>query len=241
MVERPILFSAAMVRAILADQKTQTRRLMKPQPDCFGLEHSATITPHPSGSGEWLLQRWPKQERQMHNFGRCEVVKPCPYGATGDRLWVRESGWEPSIPSTRQLRDGADTWPKYSYDADGHTENDIDDFKRWDWKRRPSIHMPRWASRITLEITGVRVERLQDISEKDCWAEGIEQVMHDFDDVEMCHWANRLGCCIEDARPLFAQLWSTIHAVDGPNGWTANPWVWVVQFERVEKEAVQPQ
>ncbi len=90
--------------------------------------------------------------------------------------------------------------------------------------------MPRWASRITLEITGVRVERLQDISEADCWAEGVEQVMHDFTKESQIDMAYRLGLCIDDAKPLYAQLWESIN---GPGSWEANPWVWVVEFKGV--------
>lgn len=93
--------------------------------------------------------------------------------------------------------------------------------------------MPRAASRINLEVTSVRVERLQDISESDCWAEGIEEVMHDFDDAAQIDMANRLGCRIEDAKPLYALLWEQIN---GKGSWDANPWVWVLDFKHVAQE-----
>ena len=99
--------------------------------------------------------------------------------------------------------------------------------KRW----TPSIHMPRAASRIDLQVTDVRVERLQDISEADCWAEGIEQVMDSFDNDAHFAMANRLGVSVEDAKPLFALLWESIN---GPGSWDANPWLWVVTFRRIQ-------
>lgn len=193
MKERPILFSGPMVRAILAGQKTQTRRLIKPSDLCV---------------------------LDLNTGSEVKGLLPvrCPYGAPGDRLWVREAHYVQSAG----YADGSGKLILYKADGEASVT----------WT--PSIHMYRWASRITLEITGIRVERLNDISEKDCWAEGVEQVLHDFSDVSQCEWANKLGSCIEDAKPLFAQLWSTIHAADGPSGWAANPWVLVVKFRRVD-------
>lgn len=197
MKERPILFSGPMVRAILAGQKTQTRRLVKPQPLCYGSSQSATITPHPCGSGEFLLERWPKGDSQMQNFGRCSLVPACPYGKPGDRLWVRETHYVQSAG----YADGSGKLILYKADGDAPTT----------WT--PSIHMYRWASRITLEITEVRLERLQNISAADAVAEGCD------------------SCTPYDQ---FRALWTFIHTADGPNGWAANPWVWVVGFRRVD-------
>lgn len=200
--ERPILFSAPMVRAILAGQKTQTRRAVKPQ----------AITPSLLTEGAWKDASTGKPVR-------------CPYGEPGDRLWVREAFahyyHDNSEPPFRSPDDVA-------YKAD---EFKPDEYVYGTWK--PSIHMPRWASRILLEIVSVRVERLQDISESDCWEEGIEEVMHDFDELGQAQMAKRLGCCIDDAKPLYAQLWESIN---GAGSWDANPWVWVVEFKRVEAE-----
>ena len=96
----------------------------------------------------------------------------------GDLLWVRESGWQPSDPTPRDLREGADTWPKYWYDADAGfhiiLNGNAEQFKDWGWKRRPSIHMLRWASRLTLRVVKVRRQRVRDISAHDCKAEGIQ-------------------------------------------------------------------
>ena len=89
------------------------------------------------------------------------------------------------------------------------------------------------CERVPLLKTGVRVERLQDISESDCWSEGVEEVMNNFDDISQIEMAKRLGCCIEDAKPLYAQLWEKIN---GPGSWDANPWVWCVEFKRFGEE-----
>lgn len=212
MVERPILFSAPMVRAILAGQKTQTRRLVK-------------------RSGLCVLDL--KTGEEVHGV---TPVK-CPYGKPGDRLWVREKwcpvyhgSYEP-LARTMVIPDSVHSaFIQYGeeYRFGG---SDYDGF----W--RPSIHMPRWASRITLEITGVRVERLQDISEADARAEGavVEMVENEFG-----VWVKSIdGKLYPNAVQAFGvAVWSSIHAADGPNGLAANPWVWVVQFERLEKEAV---
>ena len=152
---RPILFSSNMVRAILSGTKTQTRRAVNPQPD----DH---------------MVRMGKIYTAPRHLGRYigAVVERKPRWRSGEYLWVRESGWERPERTARDLREGADTWPPFAYDADGLDEQDVDDFKRWGWKRRPSIFMPRSASRILLELTAVRIERLHDITEADARAEG---------------------------------------------------------------------
>lgn len=208
--ERPILFQGDMVRALLAGTKTQTRRVAKGMMAAHAQTGEALATLDSNG---------PRV--------------PCPYGAPGDRLWVRES-WSgtheyrnepPSERVSVMTPDGPMFREEIWYWADGQPS--------WgDWERpRPSIHMPRWASRILLEITEVRVERLNEISEADCWAEGIEQVMHDFTDESQVDMAYRLGLCIEDAKPLYAQLWESINGV---RSWDANPWVWCVSFRVVK-------
>ncbi len=165
--ERPILFSGPMVRAILDDRKTQTRRVLKPQPS-----HGVTISKF---EDRWccngLLTGIPKK-----------LSKPfaCPHGEVGDRLWVREAFYidlcpyeSGPLPESAEFDDWRDA---IYYRADGDCCDQIPECEcategkpKW----RPSIHMPRWASRITLEITGVRVERLNDISEEDAIAEGV--------------------------------------------------------------------
>ncbi|MBD8669783.1 hypothetical protein OQ519_25025 [Pseudomonas lurida] len=212
--ERPILFSAPMVRAILEGRKTVTRREVKKRAalDCLaaGFEPAFLALP-----------------------GNADL---CPYGKPGDRLWVREtfafadkSGSHDAAPDDhwRPARPGMEPeiyrcWYRAS---DGHTADGF-------WK--PSIHMPRWASRILLEITDVRVERLQDITEKQALAEGIVGVPFRPDD----GWPICTGYMVgpddgktglqTTAAKAFAGLWDSV----GGN-WNANPWVWVVEFKRV--------
>lgn len=208
MTERPIIFSGEGVRAILANRKTQDRRLVKPH-------HMATVD----------AEQFP-------------ILALCPYGSPGDRLWVRETCRAEAIGDeglcgVRYVADGqfmpiantreaSDRWVQlYSYRGmEGATV--------------PPIHMPRWASRITLEITGVRVERLQDISEADAIAEGIDGAFveggrywrnYSLSDAEaMC--APMLNFPTESYRTLW-------ESINGPGSWDANPWVWVIEFERV--------
>ena len=184
MKERPILFSASMVRAILDGRKTQTRRIVKPQPDIV------------ADGGLVVGVSTPEDQK----YGRLGKALPCPYGKPGERLWVRESwAWYGCeyIPSD------------VVYRAD--TESLPGEYGRW----RPSIHMPRWASRITLEITEVRVERLQEMNRGDAMEEG-------------CPFANMQKG--PDPRDWFRDLWQSIN---GPDSWDANPWVWVVGFRKV--------
>lgn len=181
MKERPILFSAPMVRALLAGTKTQTRRVCK------------------------LEVRSGMPEPEMLSLLRC-----CPYGKPGDRLWVRET-WN-----------RFDGWEGYFYAADDHSfgigaDDDPDHIPEHALRWKPSIHMPRAASRITLEVTGVRVERLQEISEADAKAEGA--AMH-----------NSPAAMLTGYRTGYRLLWDSIN---GPGSWDANSWVWVVEFRRV--------
>lgn len=233
MKERGMLFSKSMVLALLDGSKTQTRRIVKPQP---------TI----DAQGNFCWNGW--------NFGQTfegpriqAIASPlpssktkkvhCPYGKPGDRIWVRETGWERPERSPKMLREGADTWERYYYDADGWTDLEHDQFKEWGFKRRPCIHMPRWASRIDLEITGVRVERLQDISEADAKAEGIESAfdgtrwrMYDHCDGEEKSLYVGPRWTIDPIRS-YKSLWLSIN---GAGSWDANPWIWVIEFRRVK-------
>lgn len=206
MKERQILFSTPMVRAILDGSKTQTRRMVKPQPVTLPDFNRGGLSICVGGS------------RYQAFTPSCPPVT-CPFGRAGDRLWVREtwcvgyadgcSGYS-AIPWTGadERRDG-----KLFYRADLN-EKPGEPCIPW----RPSIHMPRWASRITLEVTGVRIERLNDIREKDAWAEGCEG--YD-DDVSGGMSGYREFC----------NLWESIN---GKGSWDANPWVWVVEFNRVQ-------
>lgn len=217
MTERPILFSGAMVRALLAGTKTQTRRVVKPQPTGFV-----------GGPGVTLCDSSPAPLVPMNDFaGTCGQEIICPYGQPGDRLWVRETHYLHGIWSVRKDDDGKRRWtfsPNQDIGVQFDEPNGLIRGRSTTvpgWYRRPSIHMPRWASRITLEITDVRVERLQDISEADAQAEGWTRRPEVSTDPQVHK---------EAARDWFMDLWESIN---GPGSWDANPWVWVVEFRRL--------
>lgn len=270
MRERPILFSAPMVRAILEGRKSQTRRICKPA-EAQSLSHVVGI-------------------QDPREFGQCPSTIPgsgwfsdeegdvqffCPYGAKGDRLWVRETwrSWnetcpddhddEPCEPHCNQTYVAYAATPRRGFrpKPDGAAITYLDESSPLEqnpkvlgpWK--PSIHMPRWASRITLEVTDVRVERLQAISEADAAAEGAQakpwgpwwQGYKDIGDGDLVHqdvpgeappdwmiepkrmkdrpWLDRSAC------DEYRALWESIN---GAGSWDANPWVWVVSFRRIE-------
>lgn len=225
MAERPILFSAPMVRAILAGRKTATRRGVKPEPPS-----TPGSRPEPACDAENCGTSWHWRRAD----GGCEWHIDCRYGVPGDRLWVRET--------FATIAHGPGLGVRIRYDATPEREDhrvidpapDRED--RWrplDWKRRPGIHMPRWASRITLEVTGVRVERLHEITEADARAEGVEREEYDWGH----GWAGALTgdgvsrVPMDCARSAFMDLWGEIN---GRASWDANPFVWVVSFKRVQ-------
>jgi hypothetical protein len=197
--ERPILFSGPMVRAILDGWKTQTRRVVKPQPPREAGLGLAVNTYSEPDYYQALFFRGPTVESP----GMGEPVR-CPYGKPDDRLWVRETF------ATRHPYDLEEEHLTYRADYLGLSEGILS--AGWGWK--PSIFMPRWASRITLEVTNVRVERLQDISEEDCQAEGIEEVAGS-----------------DDFRAMYKVLWDSINGKKYP--WASNPWAWVVEFNKL--------
>jgi len=235
--ERPILFSAPMVCAILDDRKTMTRRIVKPQP----------VYETTSQGVRWY--RWRGQGMtDPEGIKQCLPLN-CPYGQVGDRLWVRETWQEffdEEIPSdrTRAVRGRMgipakpDRLSYIVYRADGETP-DHPEHGRANWK--PSIFMPRWASRITLEITGVRVERLNDIILIDAMAEGVKAITKDGElvkygipDRDGLPGSDNIGWpwrewCVSPV-DAFQWLWQSIN---GPDAWEANPWVWVISFKRV--------
>lgn len=214
MKEHPILFSGPMVHAILEGRKTQTRRVLRDQPCKLQDFNRGHLSIRVRGS---VYQAF---------SAKLPPVR-CPYGQPGDRLWVRESHWMDRRDPLCAVMDVdgfvVDTHPASS--ATGTSVEDMDALRRNKfWRKRPSIHMPRWASRITLEITGVRVERLRDISEDDAIAEGIER------DTGM--WRH-YGCPTQawiHPRDSYRSLWESIN---GPGSWDANPFVWAVEFRRV--------
>lgn len=239
MKERPILFSALMVRAILDGRKTVTRRVVK-----FNI--AGRIGP--------LAHQW-----HVDNPG---AVTVCPYGQPGDRLWVRETfcletnfdvesaaDYPPPFNDGRPIKwtdpyEYGRVWHQPHYAAtDPCPELDIGvEGPGCRWK--PSIHMPRWASRITLEVTGVRVERLQDITPAQILAEGVRIPAtpegRALIDISTKHGPAAFLPKLSDASPddllraHWAALWVQINGIDS---WNANPWVWVVEFKRVEVPA----
>ncbi|QAA74173.1 ASCH domain-containing protein [Klebsiella variicola] len=221
MTERGMIFNADMVRAILDGRKTQTRRIMKLQPK-----------PSKSRPGDfWFSSK--KLESMVHVSDLAPGNSPiadyhlfiqehcCPFGAVGDRIWVRET-WAEAGASAPDLKLYRANYPEHvpSIYENVPPAEEI----RW----TPSIHMPRTASRILLEITGVRVERLNAISEEDARAEGIiDGGCLNCGEPEPCGCANPEP----DATDAFAYLWQSIY---GQENWNANPWVWVIEFKRVE-------
>lgn len=212
--ERPLLFSAPMVRAILEGRKTVTRRPVKGG-------QIPTEDPAEEGRHRWsaIAQRDPRYGFCVFGSTEAECAKelaefaPCPYGKPGERLWVRET-------TSEDCRGSIST---ATYTADGAPSN-----LEWWYSRRscPSIHMPRVACRILLEITDVRVERLQDITPAQVTAEGVSTRGEALWGGEW--WVDAPDQAIEDARKDFADLW-TLTGGD----WSSNPWVWVVEFKRV--------
>lgn len=209
MTERPILFSAPMIRALLAGTKSQTRRAMKPQP----------------GERIWTDSKTGLLMTDIaHKYGASTALF-CKYGKAGDRLYVRETAWQRPERTQKMMREGADTWPPFIYDADypaGLPWEERDNLKTWGWKRRPSIHLPRLGSRITLEVEAVRVERLREISASDALAEGIDRPREIFD--------GDRSCGMQDPVLMYRSIWEQIN---GQGSWSANPWVWVIEFRRV--------
>lgn len=205
MKERPILFSTEMVRAILDGRKTQTRRIMKCQPERIP-EKSEMGQP-----GFWIP--FNAAQTMVRNE---EMAWACPYGGKGDHLWVRETfcfkyDWNTDAPAKPEAF-------YYRADDEPHDTTHI----KW----VPSIHMPRRASRITLEITNVKVERLNDISEDDAIEEGIYS-WHDSGEELYKHYGKGHG--VISPKKSFETLWESIN---GSGSWEKNPWVWVIEFRR---------
>lgn len=210
-----MLFSGPMVRAILDGRKTQTRRVVKPQPRWVEADNAYHAGGGFRGTEGWRYEGGSRKAPIDFTWASDEApsldATACPYGQPGDRLWVRETFWPRPDRTREQMRNGADTWPRVIYDMEGP---DVEELRSWGWKKTPSIHMPRWASRLSLEVTGVRVERLQAITAEGVEAEG---------------WRSSTP---EALVPGFAEFWDSLNASRG-FGWDANPWVWVVEFQVV--------
>lgn len=204
MKERPILFNAPMVRALLAGTKTQNRLMMKDQPQ---------------------RDFWPFPP--MSDNDRARIVQSCPFGQPGNRLWVRETFMDLLGTGVEHRHDPRGPLQRYAYAADHQPGSYGDEARKsYGLKWKPSIHMPRSASRITLEIIGVRVERLQSISEAEAQAEGFSMEC-------MTPTGDDSGSAIYGPGGYLA-LWESIN---GAGSWDVNPWVFVVEFKRVEGSA----
>lgn len=209
--EKGLIFNSEMVRAILDGRKTQTRRPIKWKQTRF-----TEIGEREDGS------KWPWSEDAEH---ACDFWHPCPFGALGDRIWVRETFAALEPGSYEQVKPQDGHCQDLRYAATDRLAKSDADIRGYKWV--PSIHMPRWASRILLEITDVRVERLNAISEEDARAEGIiDGGCLNCGEPEPCGCANPEP----DATDAFAYLWQSIY---GQENWNANPWVWVIEFNRV--------
>lgn len=259
MRERPILLNAEMVRAVLDGRKTQTRRIMKVQPESnqLGLLRITDSTNRSDiGKYHWA------ESNATGNHVRSKLFA-CPYGAVGDRLWVRETfatlGNEDGCPidwhdnlvkgggqeAARIYRASCEQRPGnyglWSIPDDAfwkpHTDN-----MQYEGTWVPSIHMQRWASRITLEITGIRVERLNSINEHDAIAEGLAEISKDghtykygVPDRDGYPGTDDLGWPWHEWEryPIsaYSKLWKSIY---GEESWQANPWVWVIEFKRLD-------
>ena len=217
MKELPILFSTPMVQAILAGNKTQTRRIVKPQP---------IVCDDARGGHYWpsnAVQSMVHVEKELQDYDGIwrGLIDDCnPFGGVGDRLWVRE---------TFRLYD-SDECPHADFPC-GCPRNgtplykashDCSDGEKW----KPSIHMPRKAARLFLEITNIRIERLNDITSEDAKAEGFDYSTHPS--------AIEMGYAI-GAKTNFRVTWEQIY---GQNEWNKNPWVWVVEFKVIQGGAV---
>lgn len=207
MKERPILFSGPMVRAILEGRKTQTRRVVK--------------IDAPFVEFDGCDPYWPVFEDKYGD----PVRAACPYGEVGDRLWVRETFFDTTPYSDAML----------FYNRKNPVAYRADDEEIGCHAWKPSIHMPRWASRILLEVVDVRVERLRNIAVRDAVAEGLDSKTS-IGPFRTLGWKDYTAGSVSyllDARESFQSLWDSINAGRGYS-WAANPWVWVVEFKRIE-------
>lgn len=223
--ERGMIFNGEMVRALLDGRKTQTRRIVK------GTDSAVKFCKEWNINGEEVFVVLGEKDHTGMNPVLGAIS--CPFGAVGNRIWVRETFQGPLF-NYEQMDEYLEDSSKFEkpefcqYAADGGHRpeyQDADDNLRHGW--RPSIHMPRWASRILLEITDVRVERLNAINEHDAQAEGVAKLRGGFWKHYQPGWTQHQL----SARGSFVTLWKSIY---GDESWNSNPWVWVIKFNRIE-------
>lgn len=212
--ERGMIFNAEMVRALLDGRKTQTRRPIKWKQTRF-----TEIGEREDGS------KWPWSEDAEHT---CDFWHPCPFGAVGDRIWVREAfrvhSRATDVATLVYKASERNSWTEQTHRVPVAVCNKPATPEKW----TPSLHMPRWASRILLEITDVRVERLNAINEHDAQAEGVAKLREGFWKHYQPVWTQHQL----SARGSFVTLWKSIY---GDESWNSNPWVWVIKFKRIEE------
>lgn len=220
MKERPILFSDQRVRALLSGQQSQTRRIMKSQ--LFGPGQDN----HEGCYGIDVLNNHLQGNRVM---GMENLSYHCPYGQPGDKLWVRET-WrgpviEPDEMAEYQRSPAAfksARYCQYRADTSQFATAELDEQEQFGWQA--GIHMPRWASRIDLVVTGIRVEKIQDISDDDVIAEGVQTDSHFLNNFFTMHSE------AVSSKDAYRKQWALQY---GGTSWEVNPWVWVIEFERV--------
>ncbi|EMM0925300.1 TPA: hypothetical protein MEX57_004151 [Klebsiella pneumoniae] len=214
MSERGMIFNAEMVRALLDGRKTQTRR-----PIIWKQTRFTEIGEREDGS------KWPWSEDAEH---ACDFWHPCPFGAVGDRIWVREAfrvhSRATDVATLVYKASERNSWTEQTRRVPVAVCNKPATPEKW----TPSLHMPRWASRILLEITDVRVERLNAINEHDAQAEGVAKLRGGFWKHYQPGWTQHQL----SARGSFVTLWKSIY---GDESWNSNPWVWVIKFKRIEE------
>ncbi|WP_434102227.1 hypothetical protein [Klebsiella quasipneumoniae] len=237
MTERGMIFNAEMVRAILDGRKTQTRREVKLNLDisCLATTYdwaTSLAANHYQGLTEEQIQQKAESLRGVIHpviLGNGQMVSIiCPHGKPGDRIWVRETFAALEPGSYEQVKPQEGHCQDLRYAATDRLAKSDADIRGYKWV--PSIHMPRWASRILLEITNVGVQRLQDISSGDAVREGIYQLPASG---RYCisPGDQYFGWVSHSAKEVYSWLWSSIY---GEENWKANPWVWVIEFKRVE-------
>jgi len=210
--ERPILFSGPMVRAILGGRKTVTRRALKVQPVLKGKFWEL-------GGAAWSVGCQSIRPVTGHSLATC-----CPYGMPGDRLWVRETFMDLRGTGVEHRQDPASPLQRYVYGADIKPGSSSDEARKdFGLKWKPSIHMPRPACRLLLEVTDVWVERLQDITYEQAVAEGIHR------DHRMWFATDEGGVAHKYPQPAFRDLW-----ISTGGDWDTNPWVWRIEFKRIQ-------